>query len=64
MPVRQLYGCTEAGAVTVNLDGDPDATAGSVGRPLDGVEIQIVDDDGRRARARARGRDPVPRARR
>ena len=32
VPVRQLYGCTEAGCVTVNLDADPDATAGSVGR--------------------------------
>ena len=46
MPVRQLYGCTEAGAVTLNLDDDPHATSGSVGRPIDGVEIQIVDADG------------------
>ncbi len=46
VPVRQLYGCTEAGAVTLNLDDDPHATSGSVGRPIDGVEIQIVDADG------------------
>ena len=32
VPVRQLYGTTEAGCVTVNLDADPHATAGSVGR--------------------------------
>jgi long-chain acyl-CoA synthetase len=47
MPVRQLYGCTEAGAVSANLDDDPWGTAGSVGRPLTGVEIEILDDDGR-----------------
>ena len=53
VPVRQLYGTTEAGCVTVNLDADPDATAGSVGRPLDGVELQ----DRRRGGAAARARD-------
>jgi len=47
IPVRQLYGCTEAGAVTANLDEDPWGTAGSVGRPLEGVEIEIVDDEGK-----------------
>ena len=46
VPVRELYGTTEAGCVTVNLDPDPDATAGSVGRPLEGVELQIVDEAG------------------
>ena len=46
VPVRQLYGTTEAGCVTVNLDADPHATAGSVGRPLEGVELQVVDDAG------------------
>ncbi|MEK6327867.1 MAG: AMP-binding protein [Actinomycetota bacterium] len=43
VPVRQLYGCTEAGAVTVNMDDDPYATAGSVGRPIEGVELRVVD---------------------
>jgi long-subunit acyl-CoA synthetase (AMP-forming) len=37
VPVRQLYGLTEAGAVTVNLDADPRATAASVGRPIPGA---------------------------
>jgi long-chain acyl-CoA synthetase len=44
--VRQLYGCTEAGCVTVNMDGDPVATAESVGPPLEGVELRIVDEAG------------------
>jgi long-chain acyl-CoA synthetase len=43
VPVRQLYGTTESGAVAVNLDEDPWATSQSVGRPLDGMEVDIVD---------------------
>lgn len=46
VPVRQLYGCTEAGCVTVNVDEDPVATAASVGRPLDGVELRVIDEAG------------------
>ncbi len=46
VPPRQLYGCTEAGVVTVNMDPDPYATAGSVGTPLAGVELAVVDRDG------------------
>jgi long-chain acyl-CoA synthetase len=46
VPIRQLYGCTEAGAVTVNLDEDPRLTAASVGRPFSGVEVEVVDDAG------------------
>jgi long-chain acyl-CoA synthetase len=48
VPVRELYGCTEAGCVTVNADPDPRGTIGSVGTPLDGVELRIVDEDGER----------------
>ena len=44
--IRQLYGLTEAGCVTVNLDGDAAATAASVGRPIRGVELAILDDGG------------------
>ena len=33
---RELYGCTEAGCVTVNADPDPRDTIGSVGTPIDG----------------------------
>jgi long-chain acyl-CoA synthetase len=46
VPVRQLYGCTEAGCVTVNVDDDPVATAASVGTPLEGVELRVVDEAG------------------
>jgi long-chain acyl-CoA synthetase len=41
VPIRQLYGLTETGAVSVNLDVDPDPA--SVGRPLRGVEVAILD---------------------
>lgn len=46
VPIRQMYGCTEAGAVTLNLDDDPRATVTSVGHPLQGVEVSIVDGEG------------------
>jgi long-chain acyl-CoA synthetase len=46
VPVRQLYGCTEAGCVTVNVDDDAVATSGSVGTPIEGVELRIVDESG------------------
>jgi long-chain acyl-CoA synthetase len=46
VPIRQMYGCTEAGAVTLNLDEDPRATVTSAGRPLQGVQVSIVDDEG------------------
>jgi long-chain acyl-CoA synthetase len=46
VPARQLYGCTETGTLTVNLDLDPDATATSVGRPLEQVRVRIVSDTG------------------
>jgi long-chain acyl-CoA synthetase len=44
--VRQLYGSTEAGLMTVNLDPDPVATFESVGTPAGDVEISIADEDG------------------
>ncbi len=46
VPVRQLYGCTEAGTLTANLDEDPVATFEAVGRPVDGVEVLIEDEEG------------------
>ncbi len=46
VPVRQLYGCTEAGTLTANLDDDPVATFESVGAPVDGVEVLIEDEEG------------------
>jgi long-chain acyl-CoA synthetase len=46
VPVRQLYGCTEAGTLTANLDEDPVASFESVGKPVDGVEVLIEDEEG------------------
>ena len=44
--VRQLYGSTETGMITANMSDDPVATFESVGQPLTGVRVEIVDDDG------------------
>jgi long-chain acyl-CoA synthetase len=46
VPVRQLYGCSEAGSVTVNLDPDPVATAATVGRPMRDVRLTVRGPDG------------------
>jgi long-chain acyl-CoA synthetase len=42
VPIRQLYGCTEAGTLTVNLDADPVTTAASVGRPAGDVRVDVT----------------------
>ncbi|MBE9229577.1 acyl--CoA ligase [Phormidium sp. LEGE 05292] len=47
IPVRQLYGCTEAGSVAINLDEDLKNTYDSVGCPLKNIEIKIIDDAGK-----------------
>jgi long-chain acyl-CoA synthetase len=44
--VRQLYGSTEAGVMTINVDPDPVATSASVGTPAAGVRVMIVDEAG------------------
>jgi long-chain acyl-CoA synthetase len=46
IPIRQLYGFTEAGAVTANVDEDPWTTWRSVGRPLEGVQVEVLDSSG------------------
>jgi long-chain acyl-CoA synthetase len=43
VPVRQLYGCTEAGTLTANLDPDPVASFESVGTPVGHVQVRIED---------------------
>ena len=43
--VKQLYGCTEAGSVAIDLD-ETDKPYGSVGRPMQNVEINIISDRG------------------
>ena len=44
--LRQLYGSTETGTISVNLDPRPESALESVGAPLDGVRIRILDDEG------------------
>lgn len=44
--IRQLYGCTETGTISANVAGDAVATARSVGRPLDHVDVRIIDGEG------------------
>jgi acyl-CoA synthetase (AMP-forming)/AMP-acid ligase II len=44
--VMNGYGMTEFGAVTATPIGDGDAHAGSVGRPLPGVSLRIIDPEG------------------
>lgn len=46
IPIRQLYGCTEAGSVTINLEPASGIHPDSIGMPLKNVEMTIVDDDG------------------
>ena len=45
-PIRQLYGCSEAGSVTINLDDDATGSWDSVGRPMSGIDVAVIDDDG------------------
>ncbi len=46
LPVRQLYGCSEAGSVTINLGEDAVGTAASVGRPMKGVDLAVTGEHG------------------
>jgi long-chain acyl-CoA synthetase len=44
IPIRQLYGCTEAGSVSINLDSKAEDTYDSVGMALKNVEVKIIDE--------------------
>lgn len=46
VPIRQLYGCTEAGSVSINLKDEPEVRFDSVGLPMKNIEIKVVDDNG------------------
>lgn len=46
VPIRQLYGCTEAGSVTLNTCKDIDQSWQSVGMPLPGVELRLEGEEG------------------
>jgi long-chain acyl-CoA synthetase len=44
--VRQLYGSSETGTISVNLSDEIDESLESVGRPIAGVNVEIYSDDG------------------
>jgi len=44
--VRQLYGSTETGSISLNQRPDPSDSLETVGTPIRGVEIALVGDDG------------------
>ena len=46
--VRQLYGSTETGTISVDLSPDIERSLESVGRPIAGVEVEIYSDSGER----------------
>jgi long-chain acyl-CoA synthetase len=46
VPVRQLYGSTETGTISVNMHADPDTCVESVGSPLPDVRITVIGEDG------------------
>ena len=46
VPIRNHYGCSEVGAMTINLDRDADSYTTSVGQAFPGVSIRILDEDG------------------
>jgi long-chain acyl-CoA synthetase len=47
--VRQLYGSTETGTISVNLTEDVEQSLDSVGMPIAGVEVGVFTEDGRAA---------------
>jgi long-chain acyl-CoA synthetase len=51
--VRQLYGSTETGSISVNLDSDIADSLESIGRPLTGVVVELLAEDGTVAEAGA-----------
>ncbi|MGB1249056.1 MAG: class I adenylate-forming enzyme family protein [Candidatus Promineifilaceae bacterium] len=53
--VRQLYGCTEAGAIAVNLEDEANLVFNTVGRPMKNTDIQILGESGHTAPVRTVG---------
>jgi long-chain acyl-CoA synthetase len=55
MPVHEGYGLTEASPIVSTSAVAPEPRAGSIGPPLPGVEVRLVDTDGRAALERDPG---------
>ena len=53
--IHEFYGSTESSAVTLATSADALKKPGTVGRPVDGAEIVIVDDDGNELPVGAQG---------
>ena len=49
--INEFYGSTESGAVTLATSADTLARPGTVGRPIEGAEVRILNDTGRSLRA-------------
>jgi long-chain acyl-CoA synthetase len=49
--VRQLYGSTETGTISVDLSADTGKALESVGKPIAGVEVRVFDERGEPAQA-------------
>ena len=49
--VRQLYGSTETGTISVNVSPDIEGSLESVGIPIGGVQVEVFTEDGRMAHA-------------
>jgi long-chain acyl-CoA synthetase len=47
VPIRSLYGSSEAGSIAINRDPDDQMEAGSLGPPLKNVAIEIRDAEGK-----------------
>jgi long-chain acyl-CoA synthetase len=46
MFIRQLYGSTETGTISFNRDPAPENCLASVGAPIEGVRVEVVDEQG------------------
>lgn len=44
--IRQLYGCTEAGSIAINLENEKQMQYDSIGLPMCNVEIKVIGDRG------------------
>ena len=53
--IRQLYGSTETGTISLNLDPDASTHLESVGRPLSDVRVDVVDEQRRPVAAGGEG---------